>query len=206
MSLVNDFKRFYKITPVTTVVILLAVAVSLLTLFGNNYQLVSLLIYNNELIASGQIWRLITPIFLHFSMFGVFFLHLAFNLLWFWQFAKPIEMVLGSRFLVIFIISTGVASNVAQSFFTDGIFGGLSGVVYALLGFLWLLPKLDKRSRLSVPDNIAYFLIIFMVISALGILGPGIANAAHIGGFVSGLLFALIQSKRNRAKPSQFIH
>lgn len=73
MSLVNDFKRFYKITPVTAIVILLAVAVSLLTLFGNNYQLVSLLIYNNELIASGQIWRLITPIFLHFSMFGVFF-------------------------------------------------------------------------------------------------------------------------------------
>lgn len=200
MSLLTDYQRFYKVFPVTASIIVLATFISLITLFGRNITLVGFLYFNENLIYQGQIWRLITPIFLHFSMLGIFFLHLAFNLLWFWQFAKPIEAVLSSRFLLFFIVTTGVASNVIQAIFTDVLFGGLSGVVYALLGFLWSLAKFDRYSRLRVEDNIAYFLIGFMLLSAIGVFGQGIANAAHISGFVVGVIIALVHAMWKRAR------
>ncbi len=191
--MLSDFKRFAVLAPVTAVIMMIALLVTLVSLFGRNTAVVELLIFDQSKIVSGQFWRLITPIFLHFSAFGVFFLHLAFNLLLFWLFAKPIELQLGSRFLLTFVIVTGIISNTTEALFSAVPFGGLSGVVYALLGFLWVLPMLEpyRYPRLRIPSNIAYFLIVVMLISALGLLGNNIANAAHLSGFFSGILIAV---------------
>ena len=60
-------------------------------------------------VRSGQVWRLITPIFLHFAWF-----HLAFNGIWMWQLGSIIERRLGPWDLAGLVQIIGVSSNVAQ--------------------------------------------------------------------------------------------
>lgn len=168
--------------------------VSLITWFGDFSTPLSWLNYDSQKIADGQIWRLLTPIFLHFSMMGVVFAHLAFNMIGLFLFGEMIERTHSSYFLLLLVVVSGVLSNVAQAQVSDYLFGGMSGVVYALLGYLFVMNKCNRQYPAVLPNNIAYFLIAFMLIAASGILGDSIANTAHIVGFIIGVLFALAQS------------
>ncbi len=189
MTIQQNFRRL----PVTLSLIALSCLVSLVTWFGEFITPLSWLYYNAELITDGQIWRLITPIFLHFPAMGIIFAHLAFNMIWLYQFGEMIERYDSSRFLLLLVIGSGIISNVAQAQFTTGLFGGMSGVVYALLGYLFVSKKLNPYYPARIADNIAYFLIGFMVLAAIGVFGNNIANTAHIVGFVVGIGFAFIK-------------
>lgn len=188
MKIPSSFYRF----PVTMTLVLLSCSITLITWFGELHTPLSWFYYNQDLILDGQIWRLITPIFLHFSAMGVVFIHLAFNMIWLYQFGGMIEAADSSRFLLLLVLLSALISNVAQAQISAGLFGGMSGVVYALLAYLFVIKKLDRRYPTRVPDNIAYFLIAFMVISALGVLGQNIANTAHLVGFAVGVVFAFL--------------
>ncbi len=186
-------QNFYK-SPVTFSLIFLSCFISTITWFGKFHIPLSWFFYNYELIANGQIWRLITPIFLHFPAMGIIFAHLAFNMIWLYQFGEIIERYDSSRFLLLIVIVSGIISNVAQGIFSHYLFGGMSGVIYALLGYLFVTKKLNPYYPARIPDNIAYFLIGFMLLSAIGLFGNGIANTAHIVGFLIGVAFALVKN------------
>lgn len=188
MTIQHHFRRL----PVTLSLIALSCFISLITWFGEFYTPLSWFYYDTDLILSGQIWRLITPIFLHFPAMGIIFAHLAFNMIWLYQFGELIERSNSSRFLLLLVVVSGVVSNVAQAQVTGGLFGGMSGVVYALLGYLFVMKKLNPSYPARIQDNIAYFLIGFMVVAALGLFGESIANTAHVVGFIVGVLFAVI--------------
>lgn len=184
--------------PVTILFIAFSIGISVITWFGAIHSTLSWFIYDQQLIFSGQIWRLITPIFLHFPTLGIIFAHLAFNMIWLYQFGNLIEQTDSSHFLLILIIVSGILSNIAQDWMSSyGIFGGMSGVVYALLGYLFIIKKLNPRYPAGIQDNIAYFLIGFMLISAIGLLGDGIADTAHITGFIIGILFACWRARKS---------
>ncbi len=141
---------------------------------------------------AGQLWRLITPIFLHFGI-----LHLVFNMLWFWEFGRRIEARLGSVFLLILIGVLGVASNTIQSMFSNGItFGGMSGVIYGLLGFCWLWDKVNPKAHFNLPPGIVGFMLGWLLLCMSGIIsafGLGdIANAAHVSGLINGVFLGAI--------------
>ncbi|PIE46264.1 MAG: rhomboid family intramembrane serine protease [Gammaproteobacteria bacterium] len=179
--------------PVTMGLIILSCLVSLMTWFGSVESTLIWFVYDRDAILHGQVWRLITPIFLHFPAIGIIFAHLAFNMIWLYQFGYLIERCDSSKWLLIIVVISGIVSNAAQAFVSPYVlFGGMSGVVYALLGYLFLLKKLDPYYLGRVPDNIIYFLIGFMVIATLGVFGA-IANTAHIVGFIVGLLFAAVR-------------
>ncbi len=195
--MIAEIKKTFKLFPITSIFIVLSIAFSTITWFGAFKDILYLFVYDESKILSGQIYRLVTPIFLHFPVMGVFFAHLGMNMIMFYQFAKLIESKQGKIFLTLFIISSGIFSNLAQAYFSNGIFGGMSGVVYALLGYLFLIKKINAKSiynsfEVIRLDKIMIFLIVFLGLGFTGVLGDGIGNSAHLAGFIFGVIAAAI--------------
>lgn len=150
-----------------------------------------------ETLASGQIWRLISPAFLHFG-----WMHLIFNMLWLWYFGRQVEALQGSgRMLALFGISA-LGGNLAQYATGTVLFGGMSGVDFALLGYVWLMSRRAPHSGFFVPQMLVVFMLGWMVFtmtdfaSAVGF--GNVANAAHLGGLVVGLVMGWYYSSRAR--------
>ena len=137
------------------------------------------------LLDTGQWWRILGPALIHFSV-----LHIAFNLLWWWTLGKQIEKTFGFISLLILFVFSATVSNVAQFWVSGPNFGGLSGVVYALVGCVWWLGWLKPSWGLSLPKPLIGFLLVWLVVGYLDVLPVHMANTAHTVGLVCGCLFA----------------
>lgn len=137
-----------------------------------------------------QSWRFITPAFLHFSA-----LHIVFNLLWWWQLAGIVEKQQGKQRLLLILLFTAIASNLAQYFLVSPYFGGLSGVVYGLVGYCWLFGKLNKSNNVNLPNAYFGFLLGWLVLGFIDILPMNVANYAHLVGLLAGMLIAVVVTK-----------
>jgi GlpG protein len=135
-------------------------------------------------IASGQLWRLITPIFIHFAWF-----HLLFNGIWMWQLGSVVEKRLGPWDLATLVVVIGIGSNVAQFLSTGPLFGGLSGVVYGLLGYFWVQGRFNPRFGLALNNVVVYLMLGWFVLCWIGVI-PNVANWAHTAGLVLGMAAA----------------
>ncbi|XKM14562.1 rhomboid family intramembrane serine protease GlpG [Orbaceae bacterium ac157xtp] len=131
-----------------------------------------------------EVWRYITPIFIHFSI-----LHILFNLSWWWYLGGMVERYLGVWKLVEVVILTGLLSNFAQDYFTGPYFGGLSGVVYGLTGYVWFLDKLGYNKNIKFETSMFVFVLIWMGLGFFNIISD-MANMAHLVGLVVGILIA----------------
>lgn len=146
-------------------------------------------------------FTLITAMFMHGG-----WAHLGGNMLYLWIFGDNIENRLGHLRYLIFYLLTGIIASLSHVFSTImstqnslvpslGASGAISGVLGA---YLMMYPKrtvkvLLIRSVMNVPSYMALGgWILLQVVSGLGLLGGaetgGVAYAAHIGGFVAGLL------------------
>ncbi len=135
-----------------------------------------------EDVLHGQAWRLVTPIFIHFGV-----LHILFNMMWLWDLGSLLEKIKGRVILLGLILSIGIVSNIAQ--YTIGqspFFGGMSGVVYGLLGYVWVIGRRQPHSGLALDQRTVFFMAGWFVLCWTGLLGP-IANWAHLAGLVTGL-------------------
>lgn len=150
------------------------------------------------LIDSGQWWRLLGPALIHFSV-----LHIAFNMLWWWSLGKQIEITFGISSLLMLFVFSATVSNVAQLLVSGPNFGGLSGVVYALVGCVWWLGWLKPSWGLSLPKPIIGFLLVWLVVGYLDILPVNMANTAHTVGLICGCLFALFLVSRAKSVSTQ---
>ena len=142
--------------------------------------------------SGGDFWRLITPIFLHFGI-----VHFIFNSLWLSMLGSRIERLSGSIHLILLVLISGLVSNLAQFWWSGAAnFGGMSGVVYALLGYIWIAHKLVPHSLTALPKGIVGFMIGWLILCMTPVLtfllGVGIANAAHLGGLIIGMVLGLI--------------
>jgi GlpG protein len=144
-------------------------------------------------VALGQVWRLVTPVFLHFSL-----LHIVFNVSWVMILGTAIERQRGTLRLVVLILATAVLSNLTEYAYMehflrdDHPFGGLSGVVYALFGYVWMKGEVQPEQGLSIDSRNTTIMIAWLFICMTGAVGP-IANAAHVGGLIAGALFGLLR-------------
>ncbi|MEE9254253.1 MAG: rhomboid family intramembrane serine protease [Pseudomonadales bacterium] len=146
---------------------------------------------------SGQIWRLWTPALLHFGA-----LHLIFNMLVLWLLAPRIEIATRGRRLITVVMIIAPVSNCAQYFFSSWpLFGGMSGVVYGLLGYLLVAQRYLPHPMLRVPPSITGMLLVSLVLFSLGVLelfDIRVANAAHWSGLGSGLGLGALFTWRDR--------
>jgi len=189
-----NWKQLLRHVPVTLTVLAMTAVVALLTGIGSNISAIVLFSFvpvtDTGYLATEldlqQWWRLFTPIFLHFG-----WLHLAFNALWYWELGRRIELRSGSLWLLGLTLLFALVSNLAQWIFSGAVlFGGLSGVLYGLLGYCWLYQMLSPNVHFDLPKGVVVMMLAWLVLCLSGVvtmLGFGaIANAAHVGGLLIG--------------------
>lgn len=195
------FRQLFR-RPLCALVLLLTLVVAAATGLGENLDVIRWLSFQEfyiqgdylhfvplqESLAAGQWWRLLTPMLIHFG-----WLHLTMNALWYWELGRRIEALQGSLVLLVLTLGFGLVSNLAQ-YLVGGtaLFGGLSGVLYGLLGHCWIYQRLAPSAAYRLPPGVVVLMLVWLLVclsGLVGMLGLGaIANAAHVGGLLAGCL------------------
>lgn len=165
------------------------------TLTKNQYGLDLLFVYFgkiNNLILGGQLWRLITPVFLHGSM-----LHLLMNMYALYILGRSIETINGSyRFGMLYFIGA-FGGNVLSFVLSKNPSLGASTAIFGLLAaeaiFIWqnrdFFPNKGRNNLMNIGSILALNLVI-------GLTSGSIDNWGHIGGLIAGAFFAFLAGTR----------
>ncbi|HAZ79168.1 MAG TPA: hypothetical protein DCX08_04485 [Porticoccaceae bacterium] len=177
--------RAAKNYPVVSLLIVLSAMGGMLVSFNTS---IALGYFSFSDFSGSQYWRIVTPIFLHFGL-----LHFVFNSLWLSMLGSRIEQHNGSLHLMMLVLVSGAMSNTAQFWWSGEVFfGGMSGVVYALIGYLWIAGMIFPQPENQLPKGIVIFMIGWLVLCMTPVvtffIGVGIANAAHLAGLVFGMM------------------
>ena len=155
--------------------------------------------------AKSVLAALFTSMFLHGGL-----LHLGGNMLYLWVFGNNIEDTKGKAVYLLFYLAAGIVATLAHVALDPGStipLVGASGAIAGVMGaYLVLFPRVQIRSL------IIFFLIMFRDIQARWLLGiwfvsqffigqdSGVAWAAHVGGFVFGVLAGLVWKARGAGR------
>lgn len=201
--------------PFTMTLIVLSVAVTLVTGFGQAKRGLGLT-FNQQIpfcspidyfrsaepsplasVAKGEVWRVVTPIFWHLSM-----MHLVFNMIWLYQLGSLLESLKGTVRLAIFVLVIAVLSNMAQALapsFLGGTpsFGGMSGVVYGLFGYVWIKSSFVREPGFAISQATVVIMIVWLFLCMTPAMSltddsPRVANVAHVVGLLTGIGLAYV--------------
>lgn len=189
--------------PVTLLLMLASIAVFVLPKVGINAEWLNHLWIGERPplfseILRGEVWRLFTPILLHGGV-----LHIAFNALCLLDLGGMIERRHGSLRFAILVLVFAAISNAAQYLSNGPLFGGLSGVLYGLFGYIWLRGRTDPASGFYLHPHIVTIMMVwfFMCLTPLPeMANMKIANGAHVAGLVTGVVTGYIAGLRKLAK------
>jgi GlpG protein len=145
-------------------------------------------------VRGGQIWRLVTPMFIHMD-----FIHILFNMLWLADLGSAVERRYGWRRLLVFVLVVSSFSNLLEYQFNSPVFGGMSGVVFALFGFIWTQSKYHPNSGFQIPPLVTGLMLFWFVFCIVG-LGGTIANFVHWGGLASGAFIGYVTAVLSRPR------
>lgn len=145
-------------------------------------------------IRSGQVWRLFTPMLLHFSV-----PHLVFNMLALFYMGGQIEGRRGTWFLLLLVLLLSAVSNLCQYMAVSPYFGGMSGVVYGLFGYIWIRSRRDPECGYMLDDRNIVIMLAWFFLCMTGLVGS-IANWAHGGGLILGMILGYLSSALRRRK------
>ncbi len=138
----------------------------------------------NFLIAHGELWRLLTAVFIHVNL-----LHVLFNAYALYNLGREVEMFYGSlRFSLVFFFA-GLAGSVTSMLLTPSPSVGASGAIFGLIGaegvFLYRNRRLlGERGRRGL-QNIIFIIVLNF---AIGLQAQFIDSGAHLGGLIGGAL------------------
>jgi GlpG protein len=148
-----------------------------------------------EKIRQGEIWRVFTPCLLHGDL-----LHILFNMLWLIALGPQIEERLGLMRYALFILLSACFTNTLQYLVSGPNFLGFSGVICAMIGFIWMRQKraawegylLHRSTLLFVALFVLSMLLLQIAATVYELVGNApfaisIANTAHIAGGLFGI-------------------
>jgi len=148
-------------------------------------------------VAHGQIWRVITPIFIHSG-----FIHLFFNMYILIYLGGMVERAKGHFYFLTLVVVSAALSNLAQYYialpgFSEGSpkFGGMSGVNFALLGYCWMKSKYDFASGIVVHSNTVAMLLVSFALGFTGVFH--MANMVHTVGLIVGVIWGFTSARRS---------
>jgi GlpG protein len=157
-------------------------------------------------ILHGEVWRLVTPAFVHFSLS-----HLIFNLLSFRYLGNLVESVIGTPRMGLLLLLCTLVANIAQyTWAQSSVFGGISGTVFGIFGFAWMMSIYRPSAGIVLSQEAVAVTMIFFFLcllrdvpnigEAIAQILPPIANANHVGGMVVGLVSGLAFAKLVRSR------
>lgn len=206
---VEDNKVFTKIFEpkkmvITPILILLCVVVFIaMYIWGNGSENTLTLIMfganNRYLVQQGEIWRLVTSMFLHIGI-----AHLLVNMYSLYIIGRQLEGFLGKIKYLIVYLGSGILGSLLSIVVHSSISAGASGAIFGLLGSLLYF---GYHYRLYLGTVLKTQVIPIIVINLLiGFLVPGIDNFAHIGGLVGGYLITMALGVPGKSKKSDRIN
>ena len=146
--------------------------------------------YTPWIVEKGEYYRLFTCMFLHFGIE-----HLFYNMLVLIFLGDALEHAVGPlRYLMIYL-GGGILANIVSCALELGsmdyaVSAGASGAIFAVIGALIYVVLVNRG---SVEEFTGSRLILMAVLTLLeGFTSTGVDNAAHLGGFISGLLLAIL--------------
>lgn len=189
--------RTFLASPVSLTLLLICVLVAVVSELGARPDRVAELFYPRlatdglaallaGLTSLSVIVKTLTPMFLHFGE-----LHLIFNMLWLWYFGRQLESIHPAWVYLLLILVMDFAGNTTQYLYSGmNNFGGMSGVVYGLVGYTWIVHTFMPRSRLMIENSM--FVVFVLALIAMEVFASSwIASAAHVGGLIMGLLLGV---------------
>jgi membrane associated rhomboid family serine protease len=185
--------------PVTKVLVALNIGIYLITAVQGGHglnnpggSLFDKFILFGPLIARGDWWRLITPMFLH-----GYLLHLGFNMFALWVIGRAVEQYLGSlRYVLLYFVSglAGSAGALVYAPHAPGV--GASGAIFGILGAMLIL---EWQHTGKFGGQAATLIAINLVLNfAYNGVGGNISIGAHIGGLIGGILVTLAYANWGR--------
>ncbi len=207
---VGNFLLAVRTAPVTILLIIAALLVAAVSQIGTNLQpveglfypalnpganagLATLLSILGDISGPADLLRTLTPALLHFGA-----VHLIFDTLWLWYFGRMIEGQQSSLLYFIVVLLIAFVSNTTQYLWEmSPNFGGLSGVVYGLLGYIWMWQTVIPWGRLRLPPAMIGFMLLALVLMEVFASG-WIASAAHAGGLIAGMMAGLLTAAWRR--------
>lgn len=180
-----------KLPIITIVLVVINVVAYLLTeIFGSSldseFMIQAGAMYEPAFIDRGEYYRIITCFFLHFGLD-----HLLNNMVSLLVLGYALESVIGkTRFLVIYFLS-GIFAGMVSVWYhlytgQEIVSCGASGAIYGLMGALLIVLLVYKRDE--IRGEAPRFLLYIVLSLYSGMTDPGIDNAAHVGGFIGGLI------------------
>jgi rhomboid protease GluP len=139
----------------------------------------------NEAIFAGEIWRFVTPIFVHAGIWHIFV-----NMYSLYALGPAVERFLGTRRMLIIYFISGISGVIFSVSFTSSHSVGASGAIFGLLGSLgtFLFYHRESLGR-GGQTYLRQIVLVALLNLALG-LAPNIDNWGHLGGLVAGSLMA----------------
>jgi len=151
-------------------------------------------------ILAGEVWRLVTSIFLHAGL-----LHIGLNMWVLMDIGPIVEEIYGSpRYLFLFVL-TGVLSmgiSMGWNLLAGGGYGmaiGASGALMGLIGLMLAVTTLRRGAEMRVMRSQLIRWVFYIIL--LGVLVPNVDNAAHLGGLATGFLLGRVMKDRQPADP-----
>ncbi|RMF37292.1 MAG: rhomboid family intramembrane serine protease [Planctomycetota bacterium] len=205
-------------TPLTITLLIISLAVFVVTNFGEGgppdslaYKVLDSLQFVSQSdwqasngnpaasILRGQVWRIVTPIFVHFGVF-----HMAMNAFMLVSFGRLLERMLGTVRFGLMVLVLAVIPNLLQGLAPEALqgspfFGGISGVLFGFFGYVWVRSTLNPWLGVRIPFPFIVILLGMLIGGLLGLFpGLHLAHLCHLGGLVIGAVMGFI-SETGRA-------
>ena len=157
---------------------------------GPDWMIASLALIPNK-VWSGEIWRLVSYMFLHGGWF-----HIGINMLILWMFGSQLEAIWGPRRFLKYYFVTGIGAGITNAVFEPGSgipIVGASGAIYGLLlAFGMHFPNRPILLYFLFPIKAKYFVILMGAVEFFSSFTPGrdgVAHLAHLGGLLFGWFY-----------------
>ncbi len=190
--------RNIKAPIITYALIIINILIYIISLFNQNF-FIYYFANKFEFVQNGEIYRLITSMFLHANI-----LHLLFNMYALYMLGPQIEKLYGKFKYLLIYLGSGLFGSLF-SVITNNSFGiGASGAIFGLFGAL-IYFGLKYRATLDgfIRSGIIPVLIINLII---GLVYQSIDLSAHIGGLLGGMLLSYTLCVPNKENKSDRIN